>query len=39
MLRHCMKKFCRDKVMNVVTLKDMVFCPDRETKSLQVMLT
>ena len=28
-----MKKFCRDKVMNVTTLKDKVFGPDRETKS------
>ena len=34
-----MKKLCRDKVMNVATLKDKVSCPDRETKSRQVMLT
>ena len=38
MLRHYMKKLCRDKVMNVATLKDKVFGPDRETKSRQVML-
>ena len=31
--RHCMKKFCRDKVMNVGTLKDKVFGPNIETKS------
>ena len=29
MLRHFMKKFCRDKVMNVATLKDKFFGPDR----------
>ena len=34
-----MKKFCRDKVMNVVTLKDKVSGLDREAKSRQVMLT
>ena len=34
-----MKKFCHDKVMNVVTLKDKVSCLDRETKSRQMMLT
>ena len=28
-----MKKFCRDKVMNVATLKDKVSGLDRETKS------
>ena len=28
-----MKKCCRDKVINVATLKDKVFGPDRETKS------
>ena len=39
MSRHCMKKFYRDKVMNVATLKDKVSSPDRETKSRQVMLT
>ena len=39
MSRHCMKKFCRDKVMNVATLKDKVCGPGRETKSGQVMLT
>ena len=39
MLRHCMKKFYRDKVMNAATLKDKVSGPDRETKSRQVMLT
>ena len=33
------EKFCRDKVMNDVTLKDKVYGPDRETKSRQVMLT
>ena len=33
MSRHCMKKFCRDKVINVATLKDKVSGPDRETKS------
>ena len=36
LLRHCMKKFCRDKVMNVETLKDKVSGPDREAKSRQV---
>ena len=30
-----MKKLCRDKVMNVATLKVKVSCPDRETKSRQ----
>ena len=39
MLRHCMKKLCRDKLINVVTLKDKVSGSDRETKSRQVMLT
>ena len=39
MSRHCMKKFCRNKVMNVATLKDKVFGLDKETKSRQVMLT
>ena len=34
-----MKKFYRDKVTNVATLKDKVFGPNRETKSRQVMLT
>ena len=34
-----MKKCCRDKVMNVPTLKDKVSGPDRETKSQQVILT
>ena len=34
-----MKKFCRDKVMNVVTLKGKVSGLDRKTKSRQVMLT
>ena len=34
-----MKKLCRDKVINVVTLKDKVSGPNREAKSLQVMLT
>ena len=38
MLRHSMKKLFR-KVMNVETLEDKVFGPDRETKSRQVMLT
>ena len=33
-----MKKFCHDKVMNVATLKDKVSGPDREIKSLQVIL-
>ena len=31
--RNCMKKFCHDKVMNMVTLKDKVSYPDREIKS------
>ena len=39
MSRHCMKKFCRNKVMNVATLKDKISGPDKETKSRQVMLT
>ena len=39
MLRHCMKKFWHDKVMNVTTLKDKISGPDKETKSQQVMLT
>ena len=39
LLRHRMKKFCRDKVMSVVTLKDKVSSPDKETKLRQVMLT
>ena len=30
MSQHCMKKFCRDKVMNVVTLKDKIYGLDRE---------
>ena len=34
-----MKKFYCDNIMNVATLKDKVFGPDRETKSQQVMLT
>ena len=34
-----MKKFYRDKVMNVATLNDKVSGLDRETKSRQVMLT
>ena len=34
-----MKKFYHDKVMNAATLKDRVSGPNRETKSLQVMLT
>ena len=34
-----MKKFYRDKVMNVVALKDKVSSPDREAKLRQVMLT
>ena len=33
MLRHYMKKFCRDKVMNVATLNDKISCPHKETKS------
>ena len=33
LLRHCMKKFYNDKVMNVARLKDKVSGPDRETKS------
>ena len=39
LLRHCMKKLCRDKVMNVATLEDKVSGHDREIKSRQVMLT
>ena len=39
LLIHCKKKSCRDKGMNVATLKDKVSSPDRETKSLQEMLT
>ena len=39
MPRHCKKKLCRKKVMNVATLKDKVSGPDRETKSRQMMLT
>ena len=39
LLRYCKKKYCRDKVMNVITLKDKVSSSDRETKSRQVMLT
>ena len=39
LLRQCMKKLCRDKVINVATLKDKVSGPDRETKLRQVMLT
>ena len=39
MSRHCMKKFCRDKVINVAKPKDKVSGPDKETKSQQVMLT
>ena len=39
MSRHCMKKFCHDKVMKVTTLKDKVSGPDRETKLRQVMMT
>ena len=34
-----MKKLCGYKLMNVKTLEDKVFGPDRETKSRQVMLT
>ena len=33
LLRCCKKKSCRDKVMNVATLKDKVSGLDRETKS------
>ena len=33
LLRHCMKKLCREKVMNVATIEDKVSGPDRETKS------
>ena len=33
LLKQCMKKFRRDKVMNVATLKDKFFGPNRETKS------
>ena len=39
LLKQCMKKFCRDKVMNVTTLKDKVSGLDREIKSRQVKLT
>ena len=39
LLRHYMKKLCRDKVMNVATLEDKVSGSDREIKSRQVMLT
>ena len=39
LLRHCKKKFCRDKGMDVATLEDKVSGPDRETKSRQEMLT
>ena len=39
LLRHCKKKTYHDKGMNVVTLKDKVSGPDRETKSRQEMLT
>ena len=38
LLRHC-KKSCRDKGMNVATLKDKVSGPNRETKLRQEMLT
>ena len=38
-LKQCMKKFYRDKVMNVATLKDKVSGPNRETKLRQVKLT
>ena len=38
-LKQCMKKFYRDKVMNVTTLKDKVSGPDKETKLRQVKLT
>ena len=34
-----MKKFCRNKVMNVATLKDKVYGLNKEAKSRQVMLT
>ena len=34
-----MRKFYRDKVMNVATIKDKVSGPHKETKSRQVMLT
>ena len=33
LLRHCMKKLCREKEINITTLEDKVFGPDRETKS------
>ena len=33
-----MKKLCRDKVMNVVTVEDKVSGTDREIKSRQVIL-
>ena len=39
LLRHCKKKSCRDKVMNVATLKDKYYGPGRETKSQQELLT
>ena len=39
LLRHCMKKLCRNKLMNVVTLEDKVSGLDREIKLRQVMLT
>ena len=39
LLRHYVKNLCRDKVMNVATLEDKVFGPDKEIKSRQVMLT
>ena len=39
LLRHCKKKSCREKVMNVATLKDKVSSLDRETKSRKEILT
>ena len=39
MSRHCMKKFCCDKVMNVAKLKDKISSLDRETKLRQAILT
>ena len=39
LLRHCKKKSCRDKGMNVTTLEDKVSSPEKETKSRQEMLT
>ena len=39
MSQHCMKKFYRNKVINVATLKDKISGPDRETNLRQVMLT